>query len=632
MKSVGSESVAKSAPDRSGSTHVHREYNDALLLGCRRTSARRARSTVSPASYTCYVIALGCMRLSTARDRDDARSLAVIAAALDAGVQLFDTADAYAHHEGEVGHNERLLARALAGRRAYVVTKGGLVRPDGGWVPNGRARHLDAAARASRDRLGVEAIDLYLLHAVDPQVPLATSVRALAKLREQGIARAIGLSNIGLVQLEQALAIAPIDAVQVELSPWHHDAVRGGRVAAGKQRGIAVLAHRPFGGPAGVKRLAADRELAELSARTGATAAQLVLAWLRRMGVVPLPGATRVETVREAARAIELDAATADALDARFLTIASEPRGAAVATGEADREVVMIVGMPASGKTTLAHDYAARGYVRLNRDERGGSLLSLARALDRELGAGAARVVLDNTYATRAARAPVIEVAKRHDVPVRCVVVATPLEQAQANAVARMLELHGRLLEPAELRRTQTIPPGAQFRYRREYEPPRADEGFAMIEESAFSPWPTSGSPALIVELDNIVWRGRPKSADEVVLVPGVRDALARWRDAGYVLAGTSWLTPAAVDARLGELLDLPLAIARCAHPAGPPVCWCRKPLPGLALLLARTHGFDLARSVHTGTGPADRGFAMRAGLRYVDAAAGFPMPANSAS
>src|SRR5690606_29815203 len=126
------------------------------------------------------------------------------------------------------GHNERLLARALAGRRAYVVTKGGLVRPDGAWVPNGRARHLDAAARASRDRLGVEAIDLYLLHAVDPQVPIATSVRALAKLREQGVARAVGLSNIGRLQLEQALALARIDAVQGELSLWHLDAVRGG--------------------------------------------------------------------------------------------------------------------------------------------------------------------------------------------------------------------------------------------------------------------------------------------------------------------------------------------------------------------------------------------------------------------
>src|SRR5262245_60977505 len=143
------------------------------------------------------------MRLSTDKSRDDARALAVLTAALDAGIELLDTADAYAHHHADTGHNERLIAQATAGRRATIVTKGGLVRPDGAWVPNGRARHLDAAARASRDRLG--AIDLYLLHAVDPKVPLATSVRALAKLRDQGVVRAIGLSNIGLHQLEQAL-------------------------------------------------------------------------------------------------------------------------------------------------------------------------------------------------------------------------------------------------------------------------------------------------------------------------------------------------------------------------------------------------------------------------------------------
>jgi aryl-alcohol dehydrogenase-like predicted oxidoreductase len=105
------------------------------------------------------------MRLSTVRERDDAHGLAVLTAALDAGVDLLDTADAYALDDSDLGHNERLIARALAGRRAFVVTKGGLTRPEGAWVPNGRAKHLAAAARAHRGRLGVEAIDLYLLHA-----------------------------------------------------------------------------------------------------------------------------------------------------------------------------------------------------------------------------------------------------------------------------------------------------------------------------------------------------------------------------------------------------------------------------------------------------------------------------------
>jgi aryl-alcohol dehydrogenase-like predicted oxidoreductase len=580
------------------------------------------------------------MRLSIDKDRDDARALEVLTAALAAGIDLLDTADCYAHDDRDIGHNERLIAQAIAayGRRPYVVTKGGLMRPGGAWVPNGRARHLDAAARASRDRLG--EIDLYLLHAVDPKAPLATSVRALAKLRDQGIVRAIGLGNVGLHQLEQALAITSIDAIEVELSPWHLDAIRGGLLVACKQRGIRVLAHRPLGGPAGVKRIARDEVLAQIAARYDARPHEIVLAWLRRLGVVPLPGATRIETARSAARIIELDAATGDRLDQHFVTIAEQPPRteqssepsaksgrttslprAAHVEPNANREVVIIVGMPAAGKTTLALDYAARGYLRLNRDERGGSLVELARVLDRELAAGATHIVLDNTYGTRASRAPVVEVAKRHDVPVRCLVATTSLEQAQANAVARMLELHGRLLEPAEMRKAAMIAPNAQFRYRREYEPPRADEGFAAIEDVGFAARDRAGTtnanigelssvsvseissspsgatsvssspisspsspisspsspisspsspisspassptataikrPAVVVELDDLVWRSRPRSADDIQLLPGIRDHLARWHDAGYVLAGTTWLTLPVLDARLGELL-----------------------------------------------------------------------------
>src|SRR5215470_4073157 len=151
----------------------------------------------------------------------------------------------------------------------------------------------------------------------------------------------------------------------------------------------------------------------------------------------------------------------------------------------------MILGIPGGGKTTLAGELAAAGYVRLNRDDRGGSLLELARALDAELASGIDRVVVDNTYPSRASRAPVIEVAHRHGLAIRGVVVATPIEQAQTNAVARMLALHGRLLEPAEIARDpRVIGPGAQFRWRRQWEPPRADEGFDSIEERAFARTP----------------------------------------------------------------------------------------------------------------------------------------------
>src|SRR5687768_16790308 len=138
------------------------------------------------------------MRLSTAPDRDDDRAIAVIRTALDAGATLLDTADAYALHESDIGHNERLIARALDGwtgdrTRITVATKGGMRRPNGAWVPDGRAKRLRDACDASRRALGVDTIDLYQLHAVDPKTPLETSVRALARLRDDGKIRDVGL-------------------------------------------------------------------------------------------------------------------------------------------------------------------------------------------------------------------------------------------------------------------------------------------------------------------------------------------------------------------------------------------------------------------------------------------------------
>src|SRR5205814_1027927 len=152
--------------------------------GLRRLAVRRALSYHRP------MIGLGCMRLSTARDRDDTRAIDVIHAALDAGATLLDTADSYARDATEIGHNERLIAgalRAWSGDRStvQVATKGGLRRPGGAWEPDGRAKHLRAACDASRGALEVDVIDLYQLHVVDPRTPIETSVRALAALRDE---------------------------------------------------------------------------------------------------------------------------------------------------------------------------------------------------------------------------------------------------------------------------------------------------------------------------------------------------------------------------------------------------------------------------------------------------------------
>jgi diketogulonate reductase-like aldo/keto reductase/histidinol phosphatase-like enzyme len=605
------------------------------------------------------------MRLATVADRDDERAHAVLLAAIDAGVTTLDTADAYALAAGDVGHGELQCARALTARpdaRVRVITKGGLTRPGSAWLPDGRASSLAAAARASRERLGGAPIDLYLLHAVDPRVELATSVRALRRLVDDGVVRAIGLANVGRVALEAACALAPIAAVQIELGPHQPAALVGGLVRWCRERGIEVLAHRPLGGPERARRLASDRVLAAIAARHQASAVEVALAWLAGQGVLPLPGATSVDHAVGAARAgrLVLDEEAVRALDARWLDggagvrIAGAGSGSGsgsaagmesesesrtgTGTGTGEDEIVIVMGLPGAGKSTLAGELIGQGYLRLNRDLRGGTLAGIAVELERALAGGARRIVLDNTYPTRASRATVIAAGRRHRVPVRCLWLDTAIEDAQVNACLRLLAIHGGLPEPDELRRLArrepgTFGPGVQFDHRRALEPPGDDEGFAAVEVRRFVRTPDDrGARGLVVDVDDLVRVGRPTSPADVRIADGAAEAIAAWRAAGWLVVGTAW-QPAlagptaavraqvdAIDARTRELLAAPLAIATCWHPAGPPRCWCRKPLPGLGLALARAHGLALARSIvvgHVDRAASDRGFATRVGAGH---------------
>ncbi|PYQ53621.1 MAG: hypothetical protein DMF78_08560 [Acidobacteria bacterium] len=149
------------------------------------------------------------------------------------------------------------------------------------------------------------------------------------------------------------------------------------------------------------------------------------------------------------------------------------------------------MGLPGAGKSTLAAELVGRGYERLNRDEAGGRLSDLIPALRARLRAGRRRVVLDNTYGSRAARNAVIEAAWRHGVPVRCVWLRTSVEDAQVNAVQRLITRYGRLLGPEEIARASRDDPGAfapgvLFRHRREQEAPDMSEGFARVDSVPF--------------------------------------------------------------------------------------------------------------------------------------------------
>jgi aryl-alcohol dehydrogenase-like predicted oxidoreductase/histidinol phosphatase-like enzyme len=597
------------------------------------------------------------MRLSTLPDRDDERGIAVLHAALDAGATVLDTADAYGLDESDVGHNERLIARALEtwpGDRSQitVATKGGLTRPGGQWVPDGRAMHLSAACDASRRALGVARIALYQLHAPDPRTPLATSVRALAGLQQAGLIERIGLCNVSRGQIEQARQITPIDAVQVELNVFRDREILSGVVRYCIDHGIQLIAHRPLGGVRKQRALERDPVLAELASRYGVTPQDIALAWLLDLGdiVVPIPGPTRVETASRVGQAYRIQLTDDDRaqLDRRVPAGAKVRTGAsaiaAPVTSASTGEIVLVMGLPAAGKSTVARSFVQRGYTRLNRDESGGSLAGLATRLSAFVSSGTTRLVADNTYVTRQSRAAMLDAAVRHRLRVRGLWLTTGIEDAQTNAVWRILSRYGRLLEPDELRQISrrdpnVFGPGVLFRYQRELEPPESSEGFAEIEHVPFvrQPDPAWSHRAVIVKADGVLRRSRaghrtPRSADDLDVPAEAAAVLARFSQDGWVIAALGWRpeiaegamtidAAAAIDALMAARLGVAIEILDCLHPAGPPICWCRKPLPGLGVVCVHQHRLDPGRCLYVGAGPQGPGFARRCGFQYVDAA-----------
>jgi aryl-alcohol dehydrogenase-like predicted oxidoreductase len=563
------------------------------------------------------------MRLSTEPERDEALAARTIAAAAEAGITVFDTAHAYGCDETDLGRGERLLAQALvrsgAAASARVVTKGGMTRPAGAWVPDGRAKRILGDCEASLSALDGVPIDLYLIHAPDPRTPWRTSLRALARLLDQGMVSRIGLSNVNRHQLDEALEVVPVAAVEVALSLHNDRALRGGIVERCEEAGIAVIAHSPLGGPGRAAALARRAPLAEAARAASATPAEIALAWLLGLSpaIVAIPGARRPDTARSAASAARL---TVDPGLAAMIGPVRPPRGRpapAATSASADMGVVLIMGIPGAGKTRLADGYTARGYVRLNRDERGGALRALADALDGQLSNGARRVVLDNTYLTRAARSYVLDVAGRHGLPTRCVWLRTPLGQAQVNLVERLLARFGALPTPEDLRAAARREPGLlaptqQMRALRELEPPSTDEGFAAVEVIEFaraSAPPATGVGVFVAAAvqDRPGWERT--LAD---LHPSAPHLVFDWHPGGEpeLLAPVAGRVQASVSGTVDTMI--------CPHDPGPPRCWCRPPLPGLPLAFAHAHGLDPARCTLVGTSPAHRTLAAALGARYV--------------
>ena len=258
-------------------------------------------------------IGLGAMPLSLDGRPDRDQALATIACALESGVTLVDTADAYSTGGPDTGHNERLIAEALrawSGPRdaVLVATKGGHVRTaDGSWGLDGRPEHLRAACDASLRALEVDVIDLYQLHRPDPAVPFIESVGAIAELRDAGKVRLVGLSNVDVDQIDAARAVVPVASVQNQFAPAFRSS--GGELAHCRSLGIAFLAWSPLGGMSAASRLGDDHgAFAAVAADHGISPQQVALAWCLAHGevVIPIPGSSRPATIADSVRAADL--------------------------------------------------------------------------------------------------------------------------------------------------------------------------------------------------------------------------------------------------------------------------------------------------------------------------------------
>ena len=247
---------------------------------------------------------IGGIGLGTAqfafRDGTFADSVATVHAALDAGVRLIDTALAYTR-PGIESYAEQVIASALRGvahDRPLVATKGGHWRDGDQFPVNGRPEALRAHCEISLRTLQADRIDRYQLHHADPGVPLAESVGALEALRREGKIAAIGLSNVTVAQLEEALAVAPVTAVQNRLSYGRPGDLPMALACA--QRGIVYLAYMAFGGPPGAAHAVAGRR--DVSVH------RVLLAWLRAQSpnIVPLAGASRPPSIRDSAALLDL--------------------------------------------------------------------------------------------------------------------------------------------------------------------------------------------------------------------------------------------------------------------------------------------------------------------------------------
>lgn len=308
-------------------------------------------------------------------------------------------------------------------------------------------------------------------------------------------------------------------------------------------------------------------------------------------------------------------------------------------------EIVFTCAYPAAGKSSFT-DYF-RGHRRLNRDTIGGTLADVAAELDKQLrDAKHNQFILDNTYCTKAHRKQLVDVAKKHKVPLRCVWLKTSLEDCMVNACQRMVRKFGRLPSNEEIAGANsggksdpnTFPIALLYKFRKEFEEPEESEGFKL----EFMPFvrkkdPCFASKAILLDFDGTLRKTKsgakfPVSKDDIEILPGRQEVLKGLKKQGYFLLGVSNQSGVAKgDLTLAEaqdlfdhtnkLLGIDIDVSFCPHKVPPICCYCRKPGPGIGVAFIEKYKLDPAQCIMVGDMTTDKSFAARCGFKFSDQA-----------
>lgn len=303
------------------------------------------------------------------------------------------------------------------------------------------------------------------------------------------------------------------------------------------------------------------------------------------------------------------------------------------------KELIITVGLPASGKTTEVNGYVSKGYFHLSRDIEGGDIPGLMKVLEHKISEGVEKIIMDNTSVTNDLRKDAIEIGKRNGFYVKCLYFTTSIEECMVNSVSRMIQRYGKVLHNDELKKHKDpnmFPIAVLYSMKKRFETPSLSEGFDEIVKVPFVRKDRNyTNKAILFDYDGTLRKTKsgniyPTNPEDIEILPGRKEKLAQLMKEGYILLGVSNQSGVAKGhlthdmatkcfEKTNELLGADIDFNFCPHTVPPIVCYCRKPGVGMGIEFIEKYKLDVSQCIVVGDMTTDETFAKRCGFKYID-------------